>query len=267
MTLPESAVGRRTPRTFSTRRFLAWHPEWWVYAVAGVAWAGLALTSYAATGGGTSTHVGHHEMAGMVMPSDREGFVTAWSSAWGGWTSMVLAMMLPVVAPQVRTLALRSLWSRRQRSAGFFSLGYVAVWLLAGAALLAALVALDAEPLGTAWLIGLLLVAAAWQVSGPRRRFLRRCGSLRLREPTGSAADLNCVRVGVRSGGRCLFTCGPLMLTMVASHSVLLMVGLLGVMLSERSRGPDPVRRAGRPLEAWVVAGFAAVASVSLVAS
>jgi hypothetical protein len=31
------------------------------------------------------------------------------------------------------------------------------------------------------------------------------------------------------------------------------------VMLSERTRGPDPLRRAGRPLEAWALAGFGLV--------
>jgi predicted metal-binding membrane protein len=263
----DSTVARRSPARFSVARFAAWHPEWWVYAVAAGAWLWLVLLP---TGGGTmahDSHTGHGDMAGMAMPSATESFPAAWSAAWGGWVLMVLAMMLPVVAPQVRTLALRSLWTRRERSAAFFTVAYVSVWAAAGAMLLAVLVALDAEPLGTPWLIGFLLGAALWQVSTPRRRFMRRCGSLRLRRPSGLAADLNCLRVGVSSGARCLVTCGPLMLAMVASHSLLLMVGLLGVMLSERGRGPDPVRRAGRPLEAWVIVGFAALASVALVLS
>ena len=171
-------------------------------------------------------------------------------------------MMLPVVAPQVRMVALRSVWTRRQRSAAAFVLGYAAVWVVAGAALLALLVSLDAHPLGAGWLVGILLVAAVWQVSKPRKRVLRRCASLRLAAATGRPADLNCARVGVRSGVRCLATCGPLMLAMAASHNLLLMAALLAVMLSERSRGPDPLRRAGRPLEAWVLAGLALVAGL-----
>jgi len=146
---------------------------------------------------------------------------------------MVAAMMLAVVAPQVRTVAMRSLWTRRQRSAVTFVLGYAVVWVVAGAVLLAPLAALHVEPLGRA--------------------------SLRLGAASGLLADLNCARAGARASGRCLVTCGPLMLAMVASHSLLLMVGLLGIMLSERSRGPDPRRRAGRPLEAWAIVGVAVV--------
>ncbi len=53
------------------------------------------------------------------------------------------------------------------------------------------------------------------------------------------------------------------MLAMLAGHSVLLMAALLVVLLSERSRGPDPVRRAGRPREAWMVVGLALVAGLA----
>jgi len=57
------------------------------------------------------------------------------------------------------------------------------------------------------------------------------------------------------------------MLAMLAGHSVLLMAALLVVLLSERSRGPDPVRRAGRPREAWMVVGLALVAGLAAAVS
>ncbi len=240
--------------------FRARHPQWWVYAVAGCAWVALVLMSVAPKADVAAT--GHHMHSGLAMPVTSESFVASWSGAWSHWVLMVAAMMLPVVAPQVRTVALRSVWTRRQRSATAFVLGYAAVWVVAGAALLALLVALDAHPLGAGWLVGILLVAAVWQVSKPRKRVLRRCASLRLLAANGRPADLNCARVGVRSGVRCLATCGPLMLAMVATHSLLLMAALLAVMLTERSRGPDPLRRVGRPLEAWVLVGFALVAGL-----
>jgi hypothetical protein len=179
---------------------------------------------------------------------------------------MVAAMMLPVVAPQVRGIALRSVWSRRQRSAAGFVAGYAAVWLAVGALLLGVL-AVVGVPEEAGWLLaGTLLVAAAWQVSRPRRRVLRRCATLRLGAPSGLAADVDCARAGVRSGLRCAFTCGPMMVAMALSHSLVLMAGLLVVMLGERARGPDPVGRAGRPREAWVLGGFAVVAAVASVA-
>ena len=52
------------------------------------------------------------------------------------------------------------------------------------------------------------------------------------------------------------------MLAMLAEHGVLLMAALLVVLLSERSRGPDPVRRAGRPREAWMIVGLAVAAGL-----
>jgi predicted metal-binding membrane protein len=252
--LAAPATTRRT--RWSARRALAWHPEWWVYAVAGLAWLALGLMPLASVGAGP------HEHHAMAMAAET-GFVSSWSAAWSHWALMVAAMMLPVVAPLVRTVALRSLWTRRQRSAGAFLAGYVVLWVAVGAVLLAPLVALDAYPLGPAWLVGMLLVAAGWQVSAPRRRLLRRCGSLRMGAADGTAADVDCARAGVRSGARCLATCGPPMLAMLAGHSLWLMAGLLGVLLSERSRGPDPVGRAGRPREAWMLAGLAGVVALA----
>ena len=173
-------------------------------------------------------------------------------------------MMLPVVAPQVRRVATRSLWSRRHRAAVSFVLGYVVVWLVLGAGLVAVVLALGGQEQLAPWLAVVLLLAAGWQVSGPRRRMLRRCASLRLGAATGLAADLDCARAGLRSGLRCVFTCGPLMVAMALSHSLLLMAGVLVVLLSERARGANPLRRAGRPREALVIAGFAVVAAVAV---
>ena len=53
------------------------------------------------------------------------------------------------------------------------------------------------------------------------------------------------------------------MLAMALSHSLLLMAGVLAVLLSERARGANPVRRAGRPREALVLGGFAVAAALA----
>ena len=189
----------------------------------------------------------------------------SWLSAWEHWALMVAAMMLPVVAPQVRRVATRSLWSRRHRAAVSFVLGYVVVWLVVGAGLVA-VVARPRRP-GTA---GALAGRgpARWRRAGRSPvhdgAMLRRCASLRLGAATGLAADLDCARAGLRSGLRCVFTCGPLMVAMALSHSLLLMAGVLVVLLSERARGANPLRRAGRPHEALVIGGFAVVAAVAV---
>ena len=223
---------RRSSLRRSLGRSLAWHPEWWVYAVSGVAWVALMLWS---------------------LPP------------LGHWLLMVPAMMLPVVAHHVRTVGLRSIWSRRHRSTVAFVLGYLLAWSLAGALLVAALVGLGVGHHGSHLLPVALLLAAAWQVSVPRRRVVRRCAPLRLGAPSGLAADRDCFAAGVRSAGRCMVESWPVMLAMALSHSLLLMAGLTVVLLSERARGANPQRRGGRPLEAWVLAGFAAVSLVVFV--
>ena len=265
MTVLAERASTRRPPPGGLKRSLAWHPEWWVYAVA-VA-AALLLVVGAITSPGAGTTAGHHMHEGhhaMGTSPDMESPWVTWLSSWEHWTLMVLAMMLPVVAPQVRRVATRSLWSRRHRAAVTFVLGYVAVWLVLGAGLVMVVLALGGQQQLAPWLPVVLLLAAGWQVSGPRRRMLRRCASLRLGAADGLAADLDCARAGVRSGLRSVVTCGPLMVAMVLSHSLLLMAGVLVVLLSERARGANPLRRAGRPLEALVIVGFAAVATVAV---
>jgi predicted metal-binding membrane protein len=102
-----------------------------------------------------------------------------------------------------------------------------------------------------------LLVAAAWQVTPVRRRVLRRCRGAGFVNVRGWRADRDCTAVGAADGRRCVFTCGPAMAVMVLSHSLILMAALTLLLLSERSRGPNPARRAGRPMEALCMVGLA----------
>ena len=227
----------------SVRRYLAWHPEWWVYAVAAAAWVTLLVMSVQ-----------------MAMPM--VAHTSSWAERWTHWLLMVGAMMLPVAARQVRAVGQRSLWSRRHRSAGFFVLGYVALWAAVGAVLVTVVIGTGLDHGSSDLLVVSLLLAAAWQTSVPRRRLVRRCEALKLGAPSGLAADVDCTRLGLRSGVRCLQECWPAMIAMALSQSLLLMIGLTVVLLTERGRGANPQRRAGRPLEALVLAGFAAVALV-----
>ena len=265
MTVVAARTSPRRQLPGPLQRSLAWHPEWWVYAVACAAAlvlvAGALASPDAAPAAGHHVHEGHNAMG----PSpDVHRPWASWLSAWEHWALMVAAMMLPVVAPQVRRVATRSLSSRRHRAAVSFVLGYLLVWLVLGAGLVAVVLALGGQEQVAPWLAMVLLAAAGWQVSGPRKRMLRRCDSLRLAAASGRAADLDCARAGLRSGLRCVFTCGPLMVAMVLSHSLLLMAGVLVVLLSERARGANPFRRAGRPHEALVIGGFAVVAAVAV---
>jgi predicted metal-binding membrane protein len=171
-------------------------------------------------------------------------------------------MMLPVIAPQARRVALRSLWHRRHRAIVWFLVGYLVVWAAIGAVLVRVLAAIGGRHLAAPVLVVVLVVAALWQVSRPRRRVLRRCEAPRPAAPRSWAADHACVTTGWRAGLRCAVTCGPAMLAMAISHNPLLMSGLLVLLLSERARGPNPDRRAGRPREAWGLLACAATVAV-----
>ncbi len=233
--------------TLTARGIALRHPEWWLYTVAASAGFVLVVDGLSA------------------MPMSGPGSVMLPGA--DHWFLMVLAMMVPLAAPQARLVALRSVWQRRHRSAALFAVGLIAVWIAVGA-LLTGLVALaDASP--PAWLPpALLVLAAGWQVSAPRRRLLRRCGSVRLRAADGPAADLDCARVGVRAGVLCVAGCGvamlPMAVTPMGPDGLLLMAGVLAILWWERASGPNPATRAGRPHEAValvVLAGVLALVS------
>jgi predicted metal-binding membrane protein len=257
-----AATVARPPRRARLARLAAWHPEWWVFAVSILAGAWLALPAVVEVVSGAFVGHDHSSHTHETGVAGAGSFWASWTLGWRTWALMVVAMMLPVVAPQVRTVATRSLWSRRHRAAAYFVVGYLSGWLAVGG-LLVVVPATLGSPAAPGLVAGSLAAAALWHVAPPRRRLMRRCAALRLGAPSGRAADLDCSQAGLRAGLRCLATCGPMMLAMVFSHSLLLMGALLAVMLGERARGPDPVRRAARPREAWVLVGLATVAGVT----
>jgi predicted metal-binding membrane protein len=256
------------------RRRLAWRPEAWLYAVA--VGAGLALLLRDVTGRPATdahahhAHHAHHHQGGSTSSVDPTGAATGvgwWLAEWGGWILMVLAMMLPIAAPHARRVAMRSLWHRRYRAMVSFLFGYLAVWFAVGGVLAAVLVAVGQPRPGSAVLAAVLLGAAAWQVSRPRRRVMRRCGAFRAGAIRGWRAERDCAAGGFRIGLRCTFTCGPVMLAMAVGHGVILMSSVLVLLLSERARGPNPDQRAGRPLEAWCLVAYAAMIALGVVPS
>ena len=83
--LAAAATTRRPSR--SPRRALAWHPEWWVYAVAALAWIDLELMSMSTMG------AGQHAMA---MPAGSATFLPSWADAWSDWVLMVVATALRI---------------------------------------------------------------------------------------------------------------------------------------------------------------------------
>jgi predicted metal-binding membrane protein len=143
------------------------------------------------------------------------------------WTVMAAAMMGPAALPGVRHTALNSLRWRRRRAAAEFGLSYLAVWVAYGAVVL---LLLPPVPVGVA-----LLVAAGWQLTPYKRRWLLECHRGRPLPPTGPRADRAAAEFGLRVGGACAGSCWALMAVMASGPmSVLWTAGLSGLVLTER---------------------------------
>lgn len=229
------------------RRTLARRPELWVYALARgrrcsaareTMSIGLALTALPPDGG-------------------------SWPGAWSGWMLMVVAMMLAVLAPHARQVAMRSLWRRRHRAMIGYLSGYLTVWAVVGVPIVGALYGAHQPHPGAGVTAAALFGAGVGMSARARRRVMRRCGAFQIGAVRGAAADRDCAVAGWRAGWLCALTCGPVILAMgVGHHYPMLMAGLLALLLTERARGPNPARRAGRPLEAWCLVGSAALLAV-----
>ncbi|OBB34363.1 hypothetical protein A5792_00010 [Mycolicibacterium peregrinum] len=153
----------------------------------------------------------------------------------GMWVVMVTAMMLPTTLPTVRSISMNGRWHRRHRSQALFALGYLAVWSVFGAAVLAIVWSVGAKTVGVPVVSGLLAGAAVWELTRRKRFFLRACHRVRALPAAGRQADRACVDEGLRNGLRCVGACGPMMLPMaLAPHAVWLMVVLFGVVVGEK---------------------------------
>jgi predicted metal-binding membrane protein len=206
----------------SRQRPLAWrHPQWWLVALAVVGWTIVLTTTPSAfvalclaTGASENSRV----IAGM-------GFLAH-------WLAMVAAMMLPLALPMARHVAARSLWRDRHRAMGWFALGYLTPWMLAGAAC------------GTiAWLVDgsraapivACVLAAMWHWTPARRAALRRCHRILPVAPGGHEGRRSCLAFGLFHGGACVTTCASLMVAVVlAGHHPAAMAVVALVTLAER---------------------------------
>ena len=90
------------------------------------------------------------------------------------WVLMSVAMMGPAALAGVRHTRLNSLRWRRGRAMTEFAAAYLAVWAIFGAVALTVVAALPGGP-GTVALAIVLALAAAWQLTPLKRRWLRDC--------------------------------------------------------------------------------------------
>ena len=164
------------------------------------------------------------------------------------WAAMMVAMMFPAIAPVVRLYA-RAAARGAVAPVPVFVAGYLLVWTAVGIPAYWAWRELDG-PLaaGDAWVgrlaAGVLLVAAAYQLSPWKEVCLRHCRSpmsvfMHAKgDPSHPAVAL---KIGATHGAYCLGCCWALMATLVAVGTMHLgwMVLLSGVIFAEKilSRG------------------------------
>jgi predicted metal-binding membrane protein len=224
---------------------------------------------------GMSGMGGMHGMAGMAgmagMPS--RGAPSAHHSMLlgggavgevGMWALMVVAMMLPTALPAVRHVAVNSLRRRRPRAMATFAAVYTLVWVAFGALVLLAAPAWSGLD-RTAVAAGALALAAAWQLSAPKRRALRDCHRPSPLPPTGRRATAGVVRFAMRNGTACVGSCWAMMLAMAlaATAATFWMVAITGLVLIEKL-APKP-RQATRAGAVLLAAGSLAVAASALI--
>jgi hypothetical protein len=228
------AVGAYRP---SLRAWTWRHPEWWVLALSALAWLEtLALMSAPGSRAGPAT-----AMLGMAMTatSSSAHASTLDAPTMGGWTLMVATMMLPLTIGPLRAVAERSLWRRRQRAIAEYLVGFLAVWLLAGVALVILRTALAMlgwpSVRASVWALPAGLgLAAVWQLTPYKRRALRACHRAAPLAPSGARAVRDCVRYGVSGARSCLVSCGIVMAGLTlgrASPATMLLVA--GVVVAE----------------------------------
>jgi hypothetical protein len=236
----------------SVRRWLWRHPEAIVLALSAMAWALLYAPG--------TEHLPFSMMRSPEMSSAMSMPGTSAStqmpampgtSTTGGWTVptfalMVVAMMLPASTAPVRFVAARSLWRRRNRATILWTLGYLGIWILVGAAILSArtiaIVAGVLHPGKLALVVG-LVTAAAWQLTPAKRLALNGCHRTRPLAPSGPRADRDCLVCGSAIGRDCVISCGPMMAAMTfgTGNETLLMIAITTLALTERvQHRPSP---------------------------
>jgi predicted metal-binding membrane protein len=200
-------------------RALAWHhPQWWLVALVVAGWA-ITLTPTQASFGALCVALG-------ASADNRVVGVLA------HWPAMIAAMMLPLALPMARHVASRSLWPNRHGAMGWFTLGYVAPWLLVGLAS-----AVLASLLGESRLVPIIafIAAAIWHWTTMRRSALRRCHRILSIAPGGAEGRRSCIAFGLFHGRACATTCAPQMIALVlAGHHPAAMAVVTLVTLAER---------------------------------
>ena len=166
------------------------------------------------------------------------------SSLAAGWAVMLVAMMSPTLIAPIGHVVERSFKSRRARSVILFVIGYAAIWMTAGIAILAVQLALSLlAPQSYLPAAAVGLIAFVWQCSPIKQRCLNRGHNHRELAAFGMAADRDAFRFGITHGLWCAGSCWALMLfpMLLAQGHLAAMAAVTFLMISERLEQPQPL--------------------------
>jgi hypothetical protein len=247
---------------FRWRHFLWRHPESWAFALSAGAWLffiATGATDMATMPEGLHAHAGSAVHRTGAHSSLQPGFLDAWPALALHWSIMIAAMMFPLLIGQIRVVAARSLWSRRNRAMALFLFGYSALWVLYGLAVEASLQLQRLFlPTTITFLIPFsFLMAGLWQLTRQKRLSLVACHLTMPIAPFGWRADFDCWRYGFRTAANCCVSCWALMFACAATrHALWAMLVVTLVSWAERFLH--------RPRPRWF---FRALFAVALLAS
>ena len=166
------------------------------------------------------------------------------SSLAAGWALMLVAMMSPTLLAPIQHVRERSFKRRRARSVTLFVIGYAAIWMAAGGALMAAMLTLNLlAPQSYLPAVGVGIMAFVWQCSPVKQRCLNRGHNHSELAAFGVAADLDALRFGITHGVWCVGSCWALMLLpmlLLQGHFAAMAV-VTFLMTSERLERPRPL--------------------------
>ncbi len=191
-----------------------------LWAVAGLAWIGLAVGSVTGLSHATMHHrtpdaamdMSSADMSTMHMAHPGVIDLPAIVAVLAMSVLMVVAMMFPLLTMPIAHIRTRSFVRRRLRSTGLFLVAYTTIWTIACAIPAMALWVAGNQGVDHWWLTGLTVVAAAiWQFSPAKQLWLNRSHSHPALAAFGHAADFSALRFGTRHGIRCVGSCWALM--------------------------------------------------------
>ena len=224
------------------RVFLWRHPETWAILLSAAAWFSFFIASVSAIG---YTSLDFLSFADHARHNSGSYSFFSLPTVALHWTTMIVAMMFPLLIGQLRIVAARSLWDRRDLAMALFICGYVSVWLVFGVAVEIVLeLGRTIAPILRPFLIpSSFLLAALWQLAPQKKRGLVACHLTMPLAPSGWRADRDCCRYGFRTATSCCISCWAFMFVCAATgHALWAMAIVTLVSWSERVlRRPRPL--------------------------